>query len=496
MKLNIFSVPPDKVVALKEKLEAVKMEVINSSEIDGWTTTFFFSKTPDPVEIPWVKTYSAIFSEDEKPTNKIHYGAYIWEKDGVCYGLSFGKSHFYLRQFANSDFGLQMATRIANKEDVTQKAARKFAGKKKREVRSYTKETPIDIESGESVDYIQSSIIQEYQDRFGKSGKFGTSLLLTLDIDPTEISQRLNALHIVSLEEAKFKLPKIEIIKDPERTATYDARLIERIKSIDPNANFNDESHYIVGIDFIFPSNQRYALKFKRQESEELESLDITTLKAFIDEHSISDEEILEIRVKVMQDDARPYSKTLKQSLEFTLDEERVMLADGEWKEFNEDYLTQLHTYIDGVITIDTSFEDQLKEISTDEPTFNSDTQQYGYTLADTDFSIIDLPGHTVEAWDLKKEKTAFAVKFGTPQKLGYVCDQAINTLEIMRNAPEYRTALDFDEYCLWLGMTRTTIPQKLSEIASIIFKQKLETWARKCREMGITPAVRLSKKA
>lgn len=495
MKLNIFSIPINKTAQLKEKLVAVNMEVVNSSELDGWATSFFFSSTPDPVEVPWVNTYTSIFVDDKKPTNTIHYGAYLWERNGVCYGLSFGKSHFYLRQFADSDFGLQMATRIANKEDVTQKAARKFAGKKKREVRSYAKESPIDIESGESVDYIQSSIIQKYQSRFGKTAKFGTSLLLTLDIDPTAIPQVLNELYVIGQEEPKFKLPKIEIIKDPVRIATYDARLIERIRSIDPNASFNDESHYIVGIDFIFPSNQRYALKFKRQQSEDLESLDMAILKSFIDMHSISDDEILEIRVKVMQDDAKPYSKTLKQSLEFTLDEDRVMLADGEWKEFNEDYLTQLHTYIDGVITIDTSFEDQLKEISTNEPTFNSNAQQYGYTLADTDFSIIDLSRHTIEAWDLKKDRVVFAVKFGTPQKLGYVCDQSVNTLEIMRNAPQYRTTLDFDTYCLWLGVVRVNIPQKLSEIASIIFKQKLETWARKCREMGINPIVRLSKK-
>lgn len=252
MKLNIFSIPTDKVTTLKEKLVAVKMEEINSAEINGWNTTFFFSKTPDPVEIPWINHYPAIFTEAEKPTNKIHYGAYLWEKDGVCFGLSFGKSHFYLRQFADSDFGLQMATRIANKEDVSQKAARKFVGKKKREVRSYTKETPIDIESGESVDYIQSAIVSEYQERFGKIGKFGTSLLLTMDIDPTAIPTILDNLHQASLEEPKFKLPKIEIIKDPARIATYDARLIERIKSIDPNASFSDEGHYILALILYF----------------------------------------------------------------------------------------------------------------------------------------------------------------------------------------------------------------------------------------------------
>ena len=65
------------------------------------------------------------------------------------------------------------------------------------------------------------------------SGKFGTSLLLTLDTNPSDIPNTLNDLYRISQEEPKFKLPKIEIIRDEARIATYDARLIEKIKSID-----------------------------------------------------------------------------------------------------------------------------------------------------------------------------------------------------------------------------------------------------------------------
>ena len=115
MKHNIFSIPADKIEEVKEKLVAMKMGNIRSSEIGGWRTVSYFSSAPNLVEIPRVNTYDAIFSNPDKPTNKIHYEAYLWEKDGLCYALSFGKSHFYLRQFADSDFGLQMAIRIANK---------------------------------------------------------------------------------------------------------------------------------------------------------------------------------------------------------------------------------------------------------------------------------------------------------------------------------------------------------------------------------------------
>jgi uncharacterized protein (TIGR04141 family) len=495
MKLNIFSIPTDKVTKLKEKLLSVKMEAIHSAEVEGWNTTFFFSKTPDPVEIPWLNHYPEIFGSELKPTNNVYYGTYLWERGATCFGLSFGKSHFYLRQYSDSDFGLQIATRIGNKEDVTQKAARKFVGNKKREVRSYAKDSPIDIESGESVDYIQSAIIEEHQGKFGKIGKFGTSLLLTIDVDANAIPHILNDISEIRQAEQKFKLPKIEIIKDEGRISIYDTRLVNRLMGSIHNAAFNDESHYIVGIDFIFPSNQRYALKFHHIETPELESVDIPILKRFVDEHNISKNEILDIRVKVMRDDARSYSRTLKQSLEFVMDDERVMLADGEWKEFNEDYLNQLHKYIDEVIVIDTALEDSLKEVDSDEPTFNLNIQQFGYVFADKNYDILKLPGHKIEAWDFNKGKASYAVKFGNAQELGYVCGQAVNVLELMRNVPGVRSVLDCEEYCLWLVMERGTLPAKLSDISSIIFKQKLEDWARKCRELGIKPTVRLSKR-
>jgi hypothetical protein len=45
----------------------------------------------------------------------------------------------------------------------------------------------------------------------------------------------------------------------------------------------------------------------------------------------------------------------------------------------------------------------------------------------------------------------------------------------------------------LWIGLDRDTKITKLSEIKSIIFKQKIESWARKCWEYGIEPKIKIS---
>ena len=114
MKLNIFKIPKDKVADLKVKFELLGLENINSTEQNGWKANFYFSKDIDPIQIPWVSTYKDFFTED-KPENKIFFCAYLWENEKYCFALSYGKSHFYLRQFCDHDFGIHIAKKILDK---------------------------------------------------------------------------------------------------------------------------------------------------------------------------------------------------------------------------------------------------------------------------------------------------------------------------------------------------------------------------------------------
>jgi hypothetical protein len=66
--------------------------------------------------------------------------------------------------------------------------------------------------------------------------------------------------------------------------------------------------------------------------------------------------------------------------------------------------------------------------------------------------------------------------------------------LEIIRNNANLKK-LDQEvrAYCLWLGLKRKRQVSKISEINSIILKQKIEAWARKCRDLNIEPKLKLS---
>jgi uncharacterized protein (TIGR04141 family) len=496
VKLNIFSMPSDNVPSMKQKFESVGLEPIHVGEQSTWETTFYFSKGEEPNPIPWVGTFAEFFG-DTNFLNLIYFGAYVFQKEDHCFVLTYGKSHFYVRPFCEHDFGIELAKRIADENDIKQTASKKFAGKKKKEIKSYTSNTPLDIESGESVDYLRAAIDANARETFGATGKFGSSVLLSAPIKKTEIGDLLDKVVALLEKDAKFKLPRTTVVTDEAEVLKYDQKLLSAITSDQELTEFTHAGHDIVGVDFVFSGNERFALSCRGHKKKELgdNELGLDELRSYIATEGIPESEILSIRTHVDNEGQKSYSKPLREALDFIVDGENVMLSQGRWVRFNEDYVDQLNEYVDGIFIEST--ESELREIETSEGTFNTSdaVRELGYSVADKDFSKIKTKMSTpVEAWDLQRNGTVYAVKFGTAQKLGYVCDQANAVLEIIRNnANVKKLDQDLKAYCLWLGFKLQHVPARISKSNSIILKQKIEAWARRCRELGIEPRVKLS---
>jgi len=496
VKLNIFAVPSDNVPSLIEKFESVGLESIHDGEESGWKTTFYFSKEEEPNPIPWVGTFAEFFG-DESFANLIYFAAYVFQKEDHCFVLTYGKSHFYVRPFCEHDFGIEVAKRIADENDIKQTASKKFAGKKKKEIKSYASNTPLDIESGESVDYLRAAIGMHARETFGVTGKFGSSVLLSAPIEKTEIGDLLDRVVALLEDDARFKLPRTTVITEEAQVLKYDQKLLAAITNERELAGFTHTGHDLVGVDFVFSGNERFTLSCRGHNQRELgdKELDLTTLRSYIAVEGIDRNEILNIRIQVDNEGQKSYSKPLREALDFIVDGENVMLSQGRWVRFNEDYVDQLNGYLDEIAVEDT--EPEFRNINSTEGAFNTSAavRDLGYSVADKDFSKIKTKMSTpIEAWDLHKDATVYAVKFGTAQKLGYVCDQANAVLEIIRNnANVKKLNQDLKVYCLWLGFKLQRVPDRISETNSIILKQKVEAWARRCRELGIEPRIKLS---
>jgi len=86
---------------------------------------------------------------------------------------------------------------------------------------SFTYNTLLDVESGESVDYIQATIIQEQRKDFGKTGRFGSSALLTPDISVADLGAFFDKLDAVLNKPGRFKLPRTDVLTTDEESRPF-----------------------------------------------------------------------------------------------------------------------------------------------------------------------------------------------------------------------------------------------------------------------------------
>ncbi len=497
MRLNIFSILPSERDGYLEKLASSGMTVIKDVNQSDWHGSFHYSGDPRGVPVTWGKDFADYFVNGVKaPRNLSFGGAFVFTKGERCLVLSYGKAHFQLRPYCNYDFGIEVAKRIANNADTRLTAGRRFQGTKKKDIKSFLNNTPLDIESGESVDYIQAGIIDELKSTFGQTGKFGASVMLTPNIDKTGIGAFLDAMEGELAKEARFPLPRTVAITEKDEIARFDRLLLDELESDLHATEFTHNSFDIYGVDFVFGNEGTYSIKAPKKKSLEVEFLSVGDLKNYIRENNIDRKDIVAIRVSYHSEDGPGFEKPLKETLDFIADSENVILSGGKWMHFNQDYLDFLDESLRAVEVEET--EEQFRVISDDEPTFNKSeaVRDAGYEVADKNFEILRTNAKTpIEAWDLKKGTTVYAVKFATAQKLSYVCDQAIEVLELKRNNVGAKKLQDFTRYCLWLGYRSKTPLGEITDSGSIILKQKLEAFIRKAREVGVEPAIKISQK-
>ncbi len=494
MRLNIFRINSYQVDELQRKLESVGMSILAKDKQYGWKSKFYFANEPNPSDIPWTHDYWKYFEEIGLPRNINYFAVHLFTKGEDVFAISYGKSHFYLRQYCDFDFGIEIAKRIADKNDIKQTASKRFQGKKKKDIKSYAPNTPLIIESGESLDFLQGSILEEKRDHFGKSAKFGTSVQLNLDTVLAELGVLMSRLLDELATPPNFKIPRTQIITEENEIQRLNTKLTTELRHSPGTTDFAQNSFDLYGVDFVFSGQGTYKFWCPGYSRDLLtENLSIGEFKRFINAAHVSDSDILNTRVSFREEGRLRHAKLFLETIDYIVEDENVLLSSGKWTRFNQDYLDFLNEYISD-ITIEQT-EDELKLITIDEGDFNNYTQSYGYTLADKDFSILRTKSATpIEAWDLSRNQTVYAVKFGTAQKLGYVCDQSMATLEILRTRANVRQVPHFDKYCLWLGYRGKTLLGSIAESGSIILKQKIELWARRCMELGIEPVIKISR--
>ena len=369
MRLNIFSVPKSEVEALESKLPAAWTSLKRSITTVGTVC----STIPPilPLEGGGVGRDVPELLSGSEPSGEPHLlRSFLLTKSSSCYALSYGKAHFYVRPYSDHDFGIELAKRIANEADMRQTASRRFEGRRRKDIRSYASNTALDVESGESVDYLQAGIIPDHRETFSKTGKFGTSALVLPDIELSELGEFLDKLEDQLSRPARFALPRTTLISEKDEAQRYDELLLDELTAEVGTTDFVHNSYDLYGIDFVFSSAGSFTLYCPRAPELTLDELSMRDLKLYIRDNKIPRQDIFKIKITHEQEGWPIYTQGIKQALDFIGDDDRVLLSNGWWMRFNQDYLDFLDDYLSSILVEDTELG--FRDIDITEPEFNT----------------------------------------------------------------------------------------------------------------------------
>lgn len=501
-KYNIYKIIFTQKDQLAQKLEKVGLDRVYSENNSDFQMEFYFSREPDEIDIWWTQLYRDFLKDlNTSPKNKSFFGVLLIYNSEICYAVSLGKTHFYLKKYADSDFGLDLAERIIDQSNLKIKNSKYYKSQKSKTITAYQAKTNFAYDTGESMHYIKSKTINPIL--WGKTASFGTSVQLSLDIEPDSLPDTIQEIESKLKEEPLLRLPRVSLVHDENQKTKLDSRLNTAIINTE-HASVEFEEISLSGIDFVFIDSERYRF-FKKGEKRhtltEEKNLSLEEVQNFMFEQEIND--VNQVMVSIERETGKSYAKSIKEILDY-IDPDRYCLIDGKWHQFNKSYIDFLNREVD---SIELQHQDSkfniLKSVEKkgikgpSENDFNNNLQENeGYVNVDKKMTQIDSK-YKIEKMDLYKEETLFFVKKGTPQKLGYVVDQSINTINLLQNN-ESKIQIEGESksiksICLWLIIDRKTDIEKLSDLNSIIFSMKLTEWKKKAIDAGLKPVIYVS---
>jgi uncharacterized protein (TIGR04141 family) len=283
-------------------------------------------------------------------------------------------------------------------------------------------------------------------------------------------------------------------VQDEETQSKLDNLLVKVLAGSSQSSTVQESDITLSGVDFIFSDQYEYSFYVRGYRDSYTDKGEITLdrLRQFITEKNINLEtQLNDVKIKVHNEFGRDFSVPLKETLDFVEEKERYCLIDGKWYQFNQSYLDFLKEEVDSI-----NFKVQEDVSDKTEQEFNQRKGREGFVNCDRLNETL-CKKYKVEKVDLYKDKILHFVKFGTPQKMNYAVDQAINTVKLLQNNQSKIQINDeeqvIENICLWIVFDRKQKFSKLSELNSLIFHMKLADWKRLVQNARYKPMIYVS---
>ncbi len=532
-QVTIFKIHQNKKKEFLENLKNLKGSLGNKVELEECTLFFYKELQTRPLKLQWSWAIpNSSFEEDisVESVNTFFKGILCIEKNDNLYAVTFGNSFYMVDKFCDKNFAFDFARKF-DYETIKSTSQVTPSSNKNKVINSYIKSDFFEYDSGEAFIKIKACVkLEKDFSLFKKNIEIGTSIKLNIDNpDLTKLVDILNYIENKLKEKDLTKIPLFSQVKEVTLLKKLDNQLAENIK--DQNIIFSDFD--IIGTNEIFYSlTTQYRISYKRKKKD-LDTISMAQIEEFCTENNLNLNEIYnDLTIMLIDQSSNGEKYKLRQLIDMVIEQEKCVLVNGEWFQYNEDYLESLKESLNELDCIyDSNFDWNQKEyddfieenlpIERKEPNNQQKTDEelreslrkkyyperflnqimeknYGYKCNDRKLTSFG-NGDIIELNDLCKEDSIYAVKIGsTSSKLSYAVSQMSTAMKVIKKQ------LNMDDYYKNIrNVVLVLILQRKSQLAisennkininelnMLALKNSLDVWQKEAIKLKFHPKV------
>lgn len=350
---NIYRVELKKVEALKSFLIEREFKNINlkNEQIKdscGFNYELIFCDKRNNDGSPWINLLSSCSELDLKDELKIYGAALICRSKKNCFVITYGNAHFYMNRFCDYNFGIDIAQRILNPDEVKAQQNVSHGTKTSKMQIDYLDAATLKYKGGEIPTFIKG--YSTNPDIWGTYVKCGISVQFKWEERPLEIGKKLLEIEKILTRNYKYLIPKLIYLKEEEEPDKIDELFYKLAEAIDQyedcpykESYINIPSFYLVGTNNIENDCVGFKITCKGKRKEYIDDFSISYIKNFMDEKSLDlKENIKKINLSIQYGNSQwTPLKPLTSYLEFITDD-NYCLRNGKWCKFNKAYINQI----------------------------------------------------------------------------------------------------------------------------------------------------------
>ncbi|HJK33086.1 MAG TPA: TIGR04141 family sporadically distributed protein [Methanocorpusculum sp.] len=516
----------------------------NATEIQ-YEVSLYYKPAQDERNLPW-NWALRLFDEPDEKVKGSPSGFLLFQENQSTemYVVTFGYAYFKVDQYCDKNWAFDFAKR-SRFQNFKITALNSPASKLNKKINTYRDVyEDLDFESGDALTKLKGNIsLESGFTLFKPTIEFGNSIKFSVDT--------LTLIHICRIikyvestiknSEITQKIPYYNLIRDEEKKKNHLQKLRDLISTSSENLRelpIDFSEFQICGTNIIFNNDDEISYSYYRT-STTCNTISIDSLSTFVQENHILPEKLLDVWIVVKENGNEKYRKKILDIISYVDIGEHTLLIDGNWYEYNEDFLEYLKESISEIPVeydpglnyskeihkqyIESEFEIQkdlpenaslseqdlhkiLEQKYYTERYFNEAMKrEHGYILEDRQLSTV--VSHSsqqcptkVEPMDLWKDETMYSVKFGKASStFCYLVDQSLIAAKLIHKKQIYQERT-VKKVCIWIVLDRAEeLPNTgdgnpdLNSLNMFLFKCKLDNWKKEIRHMGFTPLVRVN---